>query len=183
MSYTASCPGLRRSSQEKHRRPWTVQGVSLPEHTSREWGNAHRHQNTVQGPAEHTATGCVEAGAGIYLFQLGHVWLSRGFFEFLSTTPLWGSMSEPSSWGFFWHWSRHLGLSLSYFIPFVMWISLYIFHIALTWTIPVYLLCKLKAHCFSQVLKSIALILNESFYHRNLSRITWQIFHYVSSHL
>lgn len=97
------------------------------------------------------------------------------FFEFLSTMPLRGSMSEPSSWGFFWHWSRHLGLSLSYFIPFVMWISLYTFHIALTSTIPVsfYLLCKLKAHCFTQVcLKSIALILNESSYHHNLSRIT-----------
>lgn len=38
---------------------WKTQEVMecLPEHTSSEWGNAHRHQNITQGPAEHRATG------------------------------------------------------------------------------------------------------------------------------
>lgn len=136
MPYIALCPGSRKSYQEKHGRSQIVQGVSLLEHTSGEQGNAHGHQNTVQGTAEHTAIRRVGTGAGICVFQLGHVW--SFFFWFLSTTSLQGSRSKPSSWGLFWHWSGCSCLSISYFIPFVMWIFSDIFHIALIWTTPVF---------------------------------------------
>jgi len=88
VSYTALCSGLSKSCQEKHGRSWVVQGVLLPEHKTGEQGNAHRHQNTVRGPAEHTVTGRVGAGTGTCLFQLGHIGLFCGFFKFLSTMPL-----------------------------------------------------------------------------------------------
>lgn len=107
--------------QEKRGRSWIVLGVSLPKHTSGERGNVHEHENTTPGPTEHTAIGRVGTGAGTCLFQLGHVW----FFIFLkkSSSPQCpcedlGQSQVPE--GFFWHWSGHLGLHISYCIPFVM---------------------------------------------------------------
>lgn len=52
--------------------------------------------------------------------------------------PLWGSRSKPSSWGLSWHWSDHLGLFCSYFIPSATWTFWDIFHVTVTWASPVF---------------------------------------------
>lgn len=96
------------------------------------------------------------------------------FFKFLFTMPLWGSMSKPSSWGLSWHWSDHLGLFCSCFIPFVTWTFWDMFYVAMTWTSPVFFIpLQIKGPLLQSAhLYFTALILNESSHYHRLSRIT-----------
>lgn len=96
------------------------------------------------------------------------------FLKFLFTMPLWGSRSKPSSWGLSWHWSDHLGLFCSYFIPFVTWTFWDMFHVAMTWTSPVFFISlQIKGPLLQSAnLYFIALILFKSSHYHKLSRVT-----------